>query len=88
MFMGEGGGNIVTGSYDRTVRLWTVKYDSEESKIFKGQTGYVQCVAMSADTSRIVSGSDDRMIQIWNTGRGKAARELLAGHTGAVWSMA
>lgn len=49
------GKTIVSGGWDRTVRLWD-KENGQEIGIFKGHTGTVYEVVISADGKTIVSG--------------------------------
>lgn len=59
------GQRIVSGSEDRTVKVWNA-ITGEETSTFKGHIGPVNSVTFSADGKRIVSGSDDRTVKVWD----------------------
>jgi len=61
---------IVSGSYDKTVRLWDSNTGKELRK-FKGHIGSVSSAAFSPDGKSIVSGSDDGSLKIWTSSTGK-----------------
>jgi WD40 repeat protein len=50
------GMRIVSGSYDKTVRMWDASTGAELN-VLKGHTNWVNSVAISRDGMRIVSGS-------------------------------
>ena len=59
-------GRIVSGSEDRTLRIWTKGTDGAwSSEELKGHTRSVNCLQALPD-GRIVSGSDDSSIRIWS----------------------
>jgi WD40 repeat protein len=60
------GKRIVSGSADKTLRLWDAETGKAISKPLKGHTGEVISVAFSPDGKRIVSGSTDRTLRIWH----------------------
>jgi WD40 repeat protein len=75
---------LVSGSDDRTVRLWQVAGPARPVAVFPGHRGAVNSVAFSPDGRLIASGSDDNTIRLWNaTGRRRPAGTLCC-HTGAV----
>ena len=53
------GKRIVTGSCDKTVKVWDAA-DGPGVLSLKGHTGGVRCVAYSPDGKRIVSGMHAR----------------------------
>lgn len=57
--MGEQCGHerVVSGSQDRTVRVWDAQKSSWESTVLAGHEDRVNSVAMSADGAQVVSGS-------------------------------
>ena len=57
-----GDGRVVSGSEDKTVRIWGVNGECE--RILKGHTGNVYAVASLGD-GRVVSGSFDMTVRIW-----------------------
>ena len=50
------GKRIVSGSQDKTVKVWDAQH-RQETLTLKGHTGWVSSVAFSPDGKRIVSGS-------------------------------
>jgi WD40 repeat protein len=80
------GKRIVSGSYDKTARVWDAETGTEKLAL-KGHTNAVFSVAFSPDGKRIVSGSNDQTARVWDaqTGTEKLA---LKGHTGWVLSVA
>ncbi|EMD31449.1 hypothetical protein CERSUDRAFT_127336 [Gelatoporia subvermispora B] len=75
------GACIVSGSYDNTIRIWSVTTGRAMLKPLEGHSGWVKSVASSPDGTRIVSGSADNTIRIWDASTGQALLEPLKGHT-------
>ena len=63
------GRSIVSGSDDRTVRIWDVASGAETAKM-EGHTETVYSVTFSADGRSIVSGSWDKTVRIWDVASG------------------
>jgi WD40 repeat protein len=80
------GRRIVTGSGDRTAKVWDAE-TSGEVLALKGHRGEVHGVAFSPDGKRIVTGSIDGTAKLWDAATG---RELFAleGHTSQVLDVA
>lgn len=78
---------IVSGSRDRTIKLWNTlgecKYSIEERD--QGHSGWVSCVRFSPVTSNpiIVSSGWDRMVKVWNLSNCKL-KNTLRGHSGYI----
>jgi hypothetical protein len=72
------GTTIVSGSWDRTVRVWDAASGAER-RVLRGHEGLVNSVAVSADGTTIVSGSWDRTVRVWDAASG-AQRRVLHGH--------
>jgi WD40 repeat protein len=60
------GRRLVTGSEDRTIKLWDTA-TGEEVFTLRGHTSGVFSVAFSPDGRRIASGSVDRTVRVWDT---------------------
>ncbi|KAH9009494.1 hypothetical protein EDB85DRAFT_2298559 [Lactarius pseudohatsudake] len=82
------GQRIVTGSDDRTIRVWDANTGETEAGPFTGHTSSVNSVAFSPDGQRIVSGSHDRTIRVWNASTGEMEAGPFTGHTDWVNSVA
>ena len=73
------GKRIVSGSEDKTVKVWDADKGTETLTL-KGHTDAVNSVAFSADGKRIVSGSEDKTVKVWDADKGTATLTL-KGHT-------
>ena len=75
---------IVTGSQDRTIRLWEL--DSEDVSVLTGHTGIVGQVAFSQDGSLLASVGQGGMARLWNVDTRELHSEIP--HTDPVESVA
>ena len=80
------GRQIVSGSWDETVRVWDAT-SGVELRCLRGHGGKVYSVAISADGRRIVSGSEDNTVRVWDATSGVELR-CLRGHEDGVSSVA
>lgn len=71
---------LVTGSYDRTVRVWNLETGLEVACL-KGHTRAIR--ALQFDEAKLITGSMDNTIRVWNWRTGKCIRTL-EGHTEGV----
>ncbi|KIM29936.1 hypothetical protein M408DRAFT_22388 [Serendipita vermifera MAFF 305830] len=81
------GTRIVSGSVDKTVRVWDAETGETVMELLEGHSGPVNSVSFSLDGTCIVSGSDDNTIRVWDADTGEAMIGPLEGHTGGVWSV-
>jgi WD40 repeat protein len=81
------GTKIASGSYDKTIRLWSVKSQAPIGKPIQGRSD-VTSVAFSHNGAFIVSGFDDGIIQLWNVETGAKFGDPLRDHTDRVTSVA
>ncbi|CDF38048.1 WD40-repeat containing protein [Chondrus crispus] len=82
------GRRVVSGSEDKSVRVWDVGTGAQVGEALVGHTGSVLSVAISGDGRRVVSGSDDKSVRVWDVETGAQVGEALVGHTGYVYSVA
>ena len=82
------GKRIVSGSEDRTVRLWDAGTGQQIGAPLTGHTGAVWGVAFSPDGRRVVSGSWDDTVRVWDVDSGQQIGAPLTGHTDQVLSVA
>ncbi len=82
------GHRIVSGSVDKTVRLWNADTGQPIGDPLTGHTDTVRSVAFSPDGHRIASGSWDNTVRLWNADTGQPIGDPLTGHTDAVNSVA
>jgi WD40 repeat protein len=59
------GRRFVTGSSDKTVRIWEAETGFETLSL-KGHTSVVTGVAVSRDGKRIISGNTQGFVLIWD----------------------
>ncbi|KAG8849678.1 hypothetical protein FRB91_009688 [Serendipita sp. 411] len=91
---------VVTGSFDKTIRIWNVvkkrskwmlglepQPELELELELKGHGDGVWSLAFSPDGSKLVSGSGDNTIRIWNL-QTRSHMITLKGHTHTVLSVA
>jgi WD40 repeat protein len=79
---------VLTGSWDRTARLWEIA-TGKELRRFEGHTSAVLSVAFSSDGRYVLTGSGlgDYSVRLWDTKTGKEVRRFV-GHGGDVKSVA
>ncbi|CCA71244.1 hypothetical protein PIIN_05182 [Serendipita indica DSM 11827] len=82
------GSRIVSGSSDKTIRLWDAATGQPLGEPLRGHTSSVNAIAFSPDGSRIVSGSSDNTIRSWDAATGQPLGEPLLGHTSSVNAIA
>jgi WD40 repeat protein len=73
------GRRIVSGSADKTLKVWDAR-NGQEILSLQGHTGGIHSVAISPDGRHIVSGSEDGKLRVWAS---RAGQEVLCleGHT-------
>ena len=77
----QGDVSVISGSKDKTVKLWSLQTKSCE-RTFTGHTGGVGCLASTRNNKIIVSGSDQVKftIRVWSTETGKCLRTIEGHH--------
>ena len=64
------GKRIVSGSRDKTLKIWDAHGGDRELLTLKGHSGSVESVSFSPDGRRIVSGSSDETLKVWDAETG------------------
>ncbi len=64
---------VISGSRDRTVRVWTLATGTSLREL-KGHRGSVSCVAVSPDRYFAMSGSWDRTLRLWALATGECLK--------------
>ncbi|KAJ3979529.1 WD40-repeat-containing domain protein [Lentinula detonsa] len=82
------GRKIVSGSWDKTIRIWNADTGEAIGNPLQGHSDGVTSVAFSPDGKRIVSGSEDGLIRIWNVDTREAIGDPLQGYSHWVNSVA
>lgn len=80
------GSLIVSGSWDKTVRVWDVESGTQQA-VLEGHTGQVESVAFGADNEHVVSGGFDTSVRTWDVASSKEVH-VLEGHENVVTSVA
>ena len=76
-------GNILTGSYDNSARIWSAQGNQLRSYTPHGND--INCVCTLPD-GRVATGGDDSKTKIWNPSNGQVEHDL-GGHSSRVWSL-
>ena len=71
----------LSGSRDKTLRLWEVA-TGKEIRQFTGHTGGVWSVAFSPDGRYALSGSEDKTLRLWEVATGQEIRQFTGHHVG------
>ena len=81
---------IVSGSVDKTVRVWDAVTGDPIGSPLVGHEGSVRMVAVvrAGDRDIIVSGSHDRTVRVWDAVTGDPIGSPLVGHAGSAGAVA
>jgi len=74
---------IVSGSRDKTIKLWNTLGECKYTIEDQGHTEWVSCVRFSPQNPVIVSGGWDKIVKVWNLTNCKLRTNLI-GHTGYI----
>lgn len=78
---------LLSGSDDRTARLWSVE-GGRELRRFVGQQSNVTAAALSRDGTLVATGGgEDHVVRIWDAATG-AQRLMLTGHRATIGALA
>ncbi|CCA76159.1 related to WD40-repeat protein (notchless protein) [Serendipita indica DSM 11827] len=78
------GSRIISGSLDKTIRVWDSDTGQALGEPLRGHEHGVTTVGFSPDGSLIVSGSEDKTIRLWEMDTGRPLGEPLRGHEDCV----
>ena len=65
------GATLATGSYDRTVKLWTLKDTTQPTFTLTDHSDSVYAVAFHPNGKLLATGAADRAVKVWDTATGK-----------------
>jgi WD40 repeat protein len=82
------GHRIVSGSLDKTLRLWDADTGRLIGDPLTGHTTEIFSVALSPGGHRLVSGGGDGTVRLWDADTGRLLGGPFTGHTNSVWSVA
>jgi WD40 repeat protein len=78
----------VSGSVDRTLKVWDLTRPDAPPRTLTGHKGVVLAVALTPDGRLAVSGSGDGTLKVWDLTRPDARPRTLAGHKDTVYAVA
>ncbi len=79
------GRRALSGSADKTVRLWDVE-TLICVRVLEGHSGRILSVSWSRDGRHALSGATDHRLRLWDVETGSCLR-VLEGHSDSVWSV-
>ena len=81
---------VISGSIDRTVRVWDLATGAPIGDPFTGHNGAVDAVAVAELDGRpvVISGGDDETVRVWDLATGAPIGDPFTGHNGAVDAVA
>jgi predicted NACHT family NTPase len=77
---------VLTGSRDKTAKLWDVT-TGKEIRTFSGHSDSINSVAFSPDGEYVITAGWDKLAQLWEVNTGKEIRTL-SGHSDSIRSVA
>ncbi len=80
-------GRLVTGSGDKTARVWDLNDPGAPPIVLKGHEGAIPALAFAPD-GRLVTASVDQTARVWNLNAPGAEPLLLKGHEGGIYALA
>lgn len=83
---------LVSGSHNRSIKLWDLDSPSEQPVYVISNAHLNQILSLAINSQRqiLVSGGADRTIKLWDlmTGKERSPKHILEGHSGQVWCVA
>ncbi len=71
---------LVTGSWDRSAKIWDVATGRTVRKLDGLHKGYVNSVEFSSDGTLILTGSDDGTARLWDVATAEPVEPIFRGH--------
>ncbi|NOZ39932.1 MAG: protein kinase [Planctomycetes bacterium] len=71
---------LVTGSWDRSAKIWDIATGKAVRKLDGLHQGYVNSVEFSPDGQTILTGSDDGTARLWDVATGRPSETIFRGH--------
>ena len=70
------GNNFISGSPDKTIKIWDAKKTKSSIKVLSGHTGHVYCSRYNETNTQIASSGADSDIIIWDLRKGDAVKRI------------
>ena len=71
---------LVTGSWDRSAKIWDIAAGKAIRKLDGVHQGYVNSIEFSPDGALVLTSSDDGTAQLWDVAAGKPVQPVFRGH--------
>jgi len=84
---GDGGRVALSGSYDKSLRLWDLAQHALVDTLYPPHDGVVYAVAAARNAQVAASGGADRLVRVWDLATQTCTAEL-AGHAHRVYDVA
>ncbi len=75
---------LVTGSWDRSAKIWDIATGKALRKLDGVHQGYVNSVEFSPDGKLVLTGSDDGTARLWDIATGLPVEPVLRGHASRI----
>ena len=69
----------LTGSWDRTARLWDLTNPESNPRVLSGHTGTIYSVALTPDGKWALTGSQDNTARLWDLSNLGSSPRVLSG---------
>ena len=70
------GRHVLTGSYDKTAKVWDA-VTGNEVMTMRGHTSYIDSAAWSPDGRHVLTGSHDKTAKVWDAAKTKFFQTVL-----------
>ncbi|KZS16002.1 WD repeat-containing protein 48 isoform X1 [Daphnia magna] len=83
--MNPSGTVIISGSTERTLRVWDPRTCNKQMKL-KGHTDNVKCIVVNTDGTQCLSASSDGTVRLWSLGQQRCISTMRI-HDEGVWTL-